>query len=745
MLKFLISGKWFDKHTIIEFENGATVELLESQKNAVYEVEIFNENDQSAAVFFNNSITGLINGATEIELNGNVFADYDVAFGLERSINVLNGTFSDEELEIMSEDLYSVEDETELVIKNETPIKLSVMRDFNLEFVAPNCATAIPITKFWQFEHVLQNFENVPIGALNTNSNEKFFSPKAQPKSKSAIKKIFEKDGLMLYFFRFMDLDFDLVLQAVSNNGLALEFVASVYKNNREIVVAAIKNNGSALQFASDNFKSNSDIVLEAIENNPQAISFADSSFIKNKNIAKKVVKMTNGDIEYLPKQYQDDPEILSAILEADGNRLQSLNDKIRNDRASVLRAVKGEASALKYASKSLQNDEEFLLEAISVNSDCFLYLKNNFKNDEQFLQRALFSFTEDNSWAQHNINSLPKKFLNNKEIIIKLVEINGLNLEYASKEIKQNRDVVLSAVKTDGRALWYAGNQFKKDKEIVKIAIKTSGLKNINTIDHYGREFQGIHEELLYDAEFMIELVGSDFISLIDVPSLLWKNKKFVLDVIKNSVNFTANDFNYVDDSLHDNEEVIQAGIQKGFIVEWGDGLFVIEENHLQASQRIKKLLSDKNKLAAFSYLFKWFDFDGDYERATLSIAFDDFYSEEEINDLIDNLLKEDFDEQIMYGLANELPKKLLKEIHRDVLGKFNTGIAGNFIKESESVNENSSFQYDVFGPLHLFYAISEKHLDLKKLWLEETGMDWENWLFYQYYLNLNNESEEE
>ncbi|WP_064581203.1 DUF4116 domain-containing protein [Streptobacillus moniliformis] len=49
----------------------------------------------------------------------------------------------------------------------------------------------------------------------------------------------------------------DFVLEAVKNNGWALEYASKELKNDKEAVMAAVKQNGDALQFASERLRNN--------------------------------------------------------------------------------------------------------------------------------------------------------------------------------------------------------------------------------------------------------------------------------------------------------------------------------------------------------------------------------------------------------------------------------------------------------------------------------------------------------
>jgi hypothetical protein len=56
--------------------------------------------------------------------------------------------------------------------------------------------------------------------------------------------------------------DKEVVLAAVYQNGLELEFASKDLQNDKEVVLVAIDNNKSAIEFASDNFRNDKDFLI---------------------------------------------------------------------------------------------------------------------------------------------------------------------------------------------------------------------------------------------------------------------------------------------------------------------------------------------------------------------------------------------------------------------------------------------------------------------------------------------------
>jgi hypothetical protein len=85
----------------------------------------------------------------------------------------------------------------------------------------------------------------------------------------------------LIRFTRYNWENFEIVLEAVKQNGLALEFAGPKMRGCFEIVLEAVKQNGLALEFADYNLKNHPTILENAIKQNQVAIKFIGLDMIK--------------------------------------------------------------------------------------------------------------------------------------------------------------------------------------------------------------------------------------------------------------------------------------------------------------------------------------------------------------------------------------------------------------------------------------------------------------------------------
>ena len=91
------------------------------------------------------------------------------------------------------------------------------------------------------------------------------------------------------------------LLQAVKQNGRALQFASAALKDDREIVLEAVKQNGRALEYVSAALKDDREIVLEAVKQNGNALQFA-SAGLRNGGL-REYLNHLKSNVFNVPKQ----------------------------------------------------------------------------------------------------------------------------------------------------------------------------------------------------------------------------------------------------------------------------------------------------------------------------------------------------------------------------------------------------------------------------------------------------------
>lgn len=146
--------------------------------------------------------------------------------------------------------------------------------------------------------------------------------------SKEEVLKAVLENGLNLSLYRNYNNDYDVVMTAINNNPLALNFVGEDMLKNYEVVLNAVSRNGVLLRLATF-YKNDLDIVRSAVLNDPKALEFA-------------------GGIA------QNDYDIVLSAVSRNGMMLEYASLNLRGDYFIVHTALKQNYEAFRFANLSL-------------------------------------------------------------------------------------------------------------------------------------------------------------------------------------------------------------------------------------------------------------------------------------------------------------------------------------------------------------------------------------------------------
>lgn len=91
----------------------------------------------------------------------------------------------------------------------------------------------------------------------------------------------------------------ELVIDIVRKNGLALEHVSDLLRDDYEVVKIAVENNGMALQFASNRLQNLHSMVMSAVLENGWALQYASDTLRDNSEIVTCAMWTDNDVLEY--------------------------------------------------------------------------------------------------------------------------------------------------------------------------------------------------------------------------------------------------------------------------------------------------------------------------------------------------------------------------------------------------------------------------------------------------------------
>jgi uncharacterized lipoprotein YbaY len=141
------------------------------------------------------------------------------------------------------------------------------------------------------------------------------------------------------------------------------------------VALEAVTQDGDALQYASWNLKADKEVVLAAVTQEGEALEFASEDLKADKEVALEAVTQESFALQYASVDLKADKEVVLAAVTQDGEALQFASEDLNADKEVMLVAVRQDGYALQYASEDLKADKEVVLEAVAQigTSLCFV------------------------------------------------------------------------------------------------------------------------------------------------------------------------------------------------------------------------------------------------------------------------------------------------------------------------------------------------------------------------------------
>ena len=165
---------------------------------------------------------------------------------------------------------------------------------------------------------------------------------------------------------------------------------------------------------------------MEAVKQNGKAIDFASPILKENEEILIKAIK--NGYINIPPDT--EKRHHVKLILERNGHYLKRFEKRYLDDKELVLAAVTQHGHAIKYASDRLKGDDEILTTAISNYPGAIKFLPEKLKYEEKYIKKA-FDCLKIECYDDRNLKSLLK-------VQTKTEENENLIVEYQKEDFEK-------------------------------------------------------------------------------------------------------------------------------------------------------------------------------------------------------------------------------------------------------------------------------------------------------------------
>ena len=275
-----------------------------------------------------------------------------------------------------------------------------------------------------------------------------------------------------------------------------LIFASDRLKDDKEVVIELSKKDPLQLHFASDRLQKDKDFIKEAIkidtdfifsvpkepiiddeetilyliknQSNPEILEHISKSYIFNNEeaVLDFIEKSRSIEIlDYTSTGLKDNADFILKVLGLHEDVMKYASDRLKNDKDFMLDAimVASLSNILVYAPEELREDKDFMLKAINIDTDAFKYASADLRDSEGFLLDCIRA--NENILSVH----ISKKLRDNREFMMKVVNINGEYIKFCSDRLRNDKGLVIAAIRNNLYAMLYISDDLIEDEDISK------------------------------------------------------------------------------------------------------------------------------------------------------------------------------------------------------------------------------------------------------------------------------------
>lgn len=158
-----------------------------------------------------------------------------------------------------------------------------------------------------------------------------FFDPKVK-KNKFYVKNLIYYHPRMIFQMPPNERTKDLILIALSRDGMLLENFSKAEQKSIECVEAAVRSHADAFQFAREKLRSDKDLILFLLKEQPKILKYVNPTILQERDFVMQCIKVNPNSFEFLLPEHKNDLTIVKHCLSYNPMLLEFVGIALKNN-----------------------------------------------------------------------------------------------------------------------------------------------------------------------------------------------------------------------------------------------------------------------------------------------------------------------------------------------------------------------------------------------------------------------------
>lgn len=183
--------------------------------------------------------------------------------------------------------------------------------------------------------------------------------------------------------------------------------------------------------------------ILDNLNLYPLILEDLNDDFLADKDFMLEVIeKFGCKQLRFASKELLDDENFMENAIKTKPLSIEFASKRLRKNKNIIMKAVNLNSRCLQYSDKIFRNDKELILNIIANNNDiyCLKFIEKTLQNDKEFILKIIEEYDEETIRGIGGF--LSSKLLDDKDLMIKVMEIDGDVFHKLSSRLKQDEDL---------------------------------------------------------------------------------------------------------------------------------------------------------------------------------------------------------------------------------------------------------------------------------------------------------------
>lgn len=251
------------------------------------------------------------------------------------------------------------------------------------------------------------------------------------------------------------------IIKRLEKGNLVFNSLSLEEKKEQKVLLFMIKKNAGFIKKVPEEIKNSREFIINAIKVNVQVVEH-EPYLLEDPEFLLAAVANNGLLLKNVKEKYKDDYSVAKEAIKNNPLSIEYISKRLQDDITLVKESVTNCPSLIEFASTRIKEDKNIIMQIVALNPNVINFLSKDLTKDEEIMELYIRLSSIEN-W-----NIVDDSLKNNKEFILKIIDINAFVVQYLSQEWLSDKEIARKALSKKGNTVMYFSQSIKADPDLM-------------------------------------------------------------------------------------------------------------------------------------------------------------------------------------------------------------------------------------------------------------------------------------